>query len=384
LGSLSLNIFSAKEKQILNKVAGEEFRLPFYIRATIFLVGFFVLIAILYIARGIIIPIVFAMIFAIVLHPVVNFFIRLKINRVIAITITLILTFLVIVLIGSLLISEISRLSESLPILFNKFTVLVNQNITDASAYFEINPEKIHAWITKTQQDLVNSSSAAIEHTLVILGSLLVALFLLPVYIFLILYYQPILFEFILRLFGIKHKSKVSEIVSQTKTVIQGYLIGRLIEVLILTMLNFFTLLIIGIDYALILGFIGALFNVIPYIGGIVAMILPMMVALVTKSSPIYALYVFIAYYFIQLVDNHYFVPFVVASKVRINALFSIVVVFAGNALWGIPGMFLSIPILAIVKLVCDNIEPLNPWGFLLGDSMPQLFEKEDDVKREE
>jgi predicted PurR-regulated permease PerM len=365
-------------------VAGEELKFPFYLKATIFLLGFSALIAILYIARGIIIPIVFAMIFAIVLHPVVNFFIRLKINRIIAITITLILTFLVIILIGSLLISEISRLSESLPVLVNKFTVLINQNITDASAYFEINPDKIHAWITKTQHDIINSSSTAIEHTFVILGSLLVVLFLLPVYIFLMLYYQPLLFEFILRFFGIKHKSKVSEIVTQTKTVIQGYLVGRLIEVLILTILNSITLLIIGIDYALILGFIGALFNVIPYIGGIVAMILPMMVALVTKSSPIYALYVFIAYYIIQLIDNHYFVPFVVASKVKINALFSIIVVFAGNALWGIPGMFLSIPILAIVKLVCDNIEPLNPWGFLLGDSMPSLIKKKSDIKKEE
>jgi predicted PurR-regulated permease PerM len=365
-------------------VSGEELKLPFYLKATIFLLGICALVAILYIARGIIIPIVFAMIFAIVLHPAVNFFIRLKINRIIAITITLILTFLVIILIGSLLISEISRLSESLPVLVNKFTVLINQNITDASAYFEINPDKIHAWITKTQHDIINSSSTAIEHTFVILGSLLVVLFLLPVYIFLMLYYQPLLFEFILRFFGIKHKSKVSEIVTQTKTVIQGYLVGRLIEVLILTILNSITLLIIGIDYALILGFIGALFNVIPYIGGIVAMILPMMVALVTKSSPIYALYVFIAYYIIQLIDNHYFVPFVVASKVKINALFSIIVVFAGNALWGIPGMFLSIPILAIVKLVCDNIEPLNPWGFLLGDSMPSLIKKKSDIKKEE
>jgi predicted PurR-regulated permease PerM len=49
-------------------------------------------------------------------------------------------------------------------------------------------------------------------------------------------------------------------------------------------------------------------------------------------------------------------------------------VVLAGNALWGIPGMFISIPLLAIVKLVCDHIEPLKPWGFLLGDTMPSLL----------
>jgi predicted PurR-regulated permease PerM len=85
-------------------------------------------------------------------------------------------------------------------------------------------------------------------------------------------------------------------------------------------------------------------------------------------------LYVIAAYSLIQFIDNNYIVPKIVASKVKINALFSIIVVIAGNALWGIPGMFLSIPILAIVKLIFDNIESLKPWGFLLGDTMPPIL----------
>jgi predicted PurR-regulated permease PerM len=99
-----------------------------------------------------------------------------------------------------------------------------------------------------------------------------------------------------------------------------------------------------------------------------------MAVALATKSSPAYALYIMVIYYIIQLFDNNYIVPKIVASKVKINALFSIMVVLAGNLLWGISGMFLSIPLLAIVKLICDHIEPLKPWGFLLGDSMPSIL----------
>jgi predicted PurR-regulated permease PerM len=365
-------------------VTFEEPKIPFYLKTTIFLIGFFALIAMLYIAKGILIPIAFALIFAIVLHPVVNFFVRIKFNRILAITISLILTFFVIFIFGALLISEVSRLSESWPVLINKFTTLLKQTITDASGYFDINPQKLHAWITRSQDYLINSSSAAIEHTLVILGSLLVFLFLLPVYIFLILYYQPILLEFIHRFFGIKHKSKVSHIISQTKTVIQGYLIGRLIEAAIIATLDTVALLIIGIDYAFILGLIGAFLNIIPYIGGVVAVILPLMIALVTKSSLLYPLYVLVAFYIIQLIDNHYIVPVIVASKVKINALFSIVVVLAGNALWGIPGMFLAIPFLAIVKLICDNIESLKPWGFLLGDSMPQLNKVKEVLKNKE
>jgi predicted PurR-regulated permease PerM len=199
-------------------------------------------------------------------------------------------------------------------------------------------------------------------------------LFLLPVYIFLILFYHPILIEFIRRVFGTDNQIQVNKIITQTKNVIQRYLIGLSIEAVIMATLETTTLLILGIEYALLLGIIGALLNIIPYIGGLVAVALPMIVALATKSSAWYAFYVLAAFYVIQLIDNNFIVPKIVASKVKINALFSIIVVFIGNALWGIPGMFLSIPLLAIVKLVCDNIEPLKPWGFLLGDTMPPLL----------
>jgi len=199
-------------------------------------------------------------------------------------------------------------------------------------------------------------------------------LFLVPVYIFMLLFYHPLLMDFIRKLFGTFHQTKVNEIITQTKTVIQRYLIGLVIEVVIIAALETVTLLVLGIEYALLLGIIGALLNLIPYIGGLVAVALPMMVALVTKTSGWYAIYVLVIYYIIQLIDYNYILPKIVASKVRINALFSIIAVIVGHALWGIPGMFLSIPLLAIIKLVFDHIEPLKPWGFLLGDTMPPLL----------
>ncbi|MCX6328178.1 MAG: AI-2E family transporter [Bacteroidia bacterium] len=352
----------------------DKIKLPLFTKASIFFIGLFALLAILYVAKGIIVPIIFAIIISIVLHPVVNFFVRIKINRVVAILITIFLTFLVIVAFGTLIISQVSRFIETLPALIDKFTGILDQAIAWASGYFDINPHKIHAWVTKTQGELISTSSAAIGQTLVILGNGLVVFFLLPVYIFLILFYHPILIEFIHRLFGTSNQSQVSEIVTQIKTVIQRYLIGLVIEAVLIATLYTIALLILGVDYALLLGIIGALINVIPYIGGIVGTALPMMVALGTKSSPWTAIYVLVIFFVIQLIDNNYIVPKIVASKVKINALFSIIVVIAGNALWGIPGMFLSIPLLAIVKLIFDHIEPLKPWGFLLGDTMPPLL----------
>jgi predicted PurR-regulated permease PerM len=355
-------------------VINEEIKLPLYAKTTIFIIGFVALFAVLYIAKSIIVPLVFAVIVAIVLHPVVNFFVRLKINRIAAIAITMLLTFLILAAFGSFVFRQGIRFSNSWPIMVDKLTIMINQSITWISANFEINPQKIHEWIAKTQGELINTSTTAIGHTLVILGNGLVVLFLIPFYVFMILFYQPILLEFIRRLSGSSYQSSVREIVIQIKTVIQRYLVGLVIEAIIMATLNTAALLILGIEYAFILGILAALLNVIPYIGGIIAVAMPIMVALATKSTPLYAFYVLIAYFVIQMIDNHYIGPYIVASKVKINALFSVIVVLAGNALWGIPGMFLSIPLLAIVKLICDHIEPLKPWGFLLGDTMPPLL----------
>jgi predicted PurR-regulated permease PerM len=352
-------------------VADKEIKLPFYVKATILFVGLFALFTILYIAQGIIMPLIFAVIIAILLSPVVNFLVRKGIHRVIAIIITMILTVLVIVSLGSFFLSQLNRFIETWPALVDRFTVILDQAVTWISENFDIIPEKILEWIAKTRVELINTASAAIGHTLVIVGGVLIILFLIPVYVFIILFYQPLLLDFIHKLFRSVHQSKVTEIIIQIKTLIQRYLIGLVIEAAIVATLNSTALLVLGIEYAILLGIIGAFLNVIPYIGGLVAVALPMLVAIATKSSALYALYVMIAYYVIQLIDNNFIVPIIVSSKVKINALFSIIVVFVGNALWGIPGMFLSIPLLAIVKLIFDHIESLKPWGFLLGDTMP-------------
>lgn len=352
----------------------EEIQLPIYAKASFFFTGLLAFIAILYIAQDIIVPIVFAVIIAIVLHPVVNLFVRKGIHRVLAIIFTLLLTFLFIATFCALLFSQLSHFIDSWPILVDKFTAMLDQSITSISGYFDIKPQKIHEWITKTQSELLNTSTAAIGQTLLALSGVVVVLLLIPTYVFIILFYQPLLIEFIHRLFAKNHQNNVKEIVTQTKTVIQRYLVGLVIEIFIVATLDTSALLILGIDYAIMLGIIAALLNVIPYIGGIVAVALPMLIAIATKSTAWYAFYVLVFYYIIQLIDNNFIVPYIVASKVKINALFSIIVVFVGNALWGIPGMFLSIPLLAILKLIFDHIESLKPWGFLLGDTMPPIL----------
>ena len=349
------------------------FKLPFIAKASLLLIGIYVFVLMLSIGQGIIVPLIFGTVIAIVLHPLVSFFVRKKMNRILAIIITLLLALALIAAFGLFLFSQLSRFGESWPVFVEKLTGLVNETIHWVPGYFDISADKVNAWMAETKADLLDSSSLVIGQTIISAGNAMVAIFLVPVYIFLILFYQPLLLEFIHQLFGADRRSKVSVIVNQTKTVVQRYLVGLFIETILVAILNSAGLLILGIDYAILIGVLGALLNLIPYIGGIIAVAMPMMIALVTKDSPWFALYVMAIYYFIQLVDNNYIVPKIVASKVKINALVSIVAVLAGGALCGVAGMFLSIPIIAIIKVICDHIDPLKPIGFLLGDTMPKI-----------
>jgi predicted PurR-regulated permease PerM len=163
----------------------------------------------------------------------------------------------------------------------------------------------------------------------------------------------------------------VNEVITQIKTLIQKYLMGLLVETAIIAALYSIGLLILGIEYAIVLGIMGAFLNLIPYIGSWIAASLPMMIAIVTKTSPWFALLVLALYVFIQFIDNNFIVPKIVASKVKINALISIIAVIAFGAMWGIPGMLIAIPLTAIIKLIFDHIESLKPVGFLMGDTMP-------------
>jgi predicted PurR-regulated permease PerM len=256
--------------------------------------------------------------------------------------------------------------TESYPQLKEKFNIASNEFIRWVSRNFNVRQWQIKAWITDSRAQAIDDF--AIGKTISEMGRLLVVIMLLPVYLFMILFYKPLLLEFIYKLFNIEHHNTVVQILSNTKLIIQSYLVGLFFEFVIMAVMHSAGLLLLGIDYAIILGILGAALNIIPYIGGIIATTLAMVIAFVTKDSLTYPILVFILYIIIQFIDNNYIVPRIVASRVQLNALVSIIAVLIGGAVWGLSGMFLSIPLTAIVKVICDHIEPLRPWGFLLGN----------------
>lgn len=346
--------------------------IPFYLKLSQIIIGIIGLGFILYIGQEIIIPLVLALISAILLNPVVNLLTRIRCNRILAICITIFVTTILLLGLIYFLASQISRFSEALPQLKLKFNSMFNDLVSWISQHFNISIYKIKSWIAVQKKEGMSNTTAVIGQTLTTITGFIVVVILIPIYTFLILLYKSLLLEFINKIFPSETNGTVHEVLTKTKSLIQRYLVGLLIEAAIVATLNTIALLIIGVDYALLIGILGALLNLIPYIGGIVAIAIPMILSVTTKT-PIYALYVLIAYAVVQFIDNYFIVPKIVASKVKINALASIVVVLIGGALWGVAGMFLSLPLIAIFKVICDRIEPLKPLGILVGDNTSDI-----------
>jgi predicted PurR-regulated permease PerM len=164
---------------------------------------------------------------------------------------------------------------------------------------------------------------------------------------------------------------RVAEILSQTKAAVQSFMQGLMIETVIVCILNSIALLVIGVPSAIVIGVIGGILNLIPYLGGLVAIALPLLMVTITKDGFSGQLAVIVSYLVIQFIDNNILVPRIVSSKVQINALISIIGVLLGGMLWGVTGMFLAIPTIGVLKIIFDRIDGLKPWGILLGIEVP-------------
>lgn len=351
-------------------------RYPFYIKASIILLGLYLLFDILVILQDIIVPICYAILLSILINPLVNKMIRFKIPRVLAISIALILLILAFTGIVYFLSNQLASFGNLAPELGKRGSEIM----ADAQNWIKDNFGTSIASQNQMINDGIEMSKEYIGTTLATLADILSTFILLPIYIFLILYYKPMFINFFYEVFDNKHGEQVSEVLTETKSAIQSYILGLLIELCIVAVMNSIALSLIGVKYAILLGVIGAILNLIPYIGGLVAIALPVAISLVTTQPMDYTapLLIVVAYTIIQFIDNNIIVPKVVSSKVEVNALISIIIVLLGGALWGVSGMFLSIPFVAILKIIFDRIEELKPWGMILGTTMNSDFSLQD------
>ncbi|MGZ3859263.1 MAG: AI-2E family transporter [Flavisolibacter sp.] len=340
---------------------------PFYIKATAVLLGLVLAVFILYVLSSVFVPLAFAVLFAILLNRLYVLLDRVM-PKVPAILLTLLLAIAALVLLFYFLSTQIAGFVDSLPLLKQKLLALLHEVQRWSKNKMGMNIDKQVSTITN---GFSTGGGEMITSTLgAVIGSLGVVV-LVPTYVFMLLYYKPLILNFLFEVFREENSLRVAEILSETKSAVQSFMVGLMIETTIVCVLNSIALLLIGVPSAIVIGVIGGILNILPYIGGVVAIALPVLMVTITREGYTSQLLVIGSYAVIQFIDNNILVPRIVSKKVQINALISIVVVLLGGLLWGIPGMFLSIPFIGVLKIIFDRVEDLKPWGHLLGDEVP-------------
>lgn len=338
---------------------------PFYVRVTIILFGLILFSYALANLRDILIPFSFALFLAVLLNPLTERLMGWRVPRVAAIMIALLVATVVIGGVWYFLATQMMHFTSQLPALQRKMEQLVSR----------LQQELAHKIPLEKQNQYISEAKAGIKpligRTLGSVFGTLTTAFLLPVYTFLLLYYKNLILNFLYELFAKANEEEVRTVLRQTRGAIQSYMFGLLIEASIVAALNTLALFILGVPYAVLLGVLGAVLNVLPFIGGILSTLLPVIVATIVKDGWSTQIWVCISYIVIQFTDNHFLIPYIVSAKVRINALISIIVVLLGGAVWGLSGMFLSIPFIGVLKIIFDRIPEMKAWGRLLGDETP-------------
>jgi predicted PurR-regulated permease PerM len=341
---------------------------PFYTRLAMVLVS---LLALFYIAiqgKPILAPLVFALLFAVLLLPLAGFMERrLRFPRSLAALLSVLLLILSIVAVFYLVGSQISSLADDWPQFRQQVLTSLNDLQHWISLKFHIRLKQQQTYIDNAASNILSSGSAVIGNTLLSISSLVLFMVFIMIDTFFLLYYRRLIIKFLVAVFKEENAEVVYDIIAQIQTRIRQYILGLLLEMVIVAGATCLALWILGVKYAILLGLLTGLFNVIPYIGILTALLLSTLVTFATLGAT-KILLVVATIFGIHLIDSNVLLPVIVGSKVRINALITILGVIIGEAVWGIPGTFLAIPVIAIMKIVFDRIDSLKPWGMLLGD----------------
>ena len=333
---------------------------PPLVRYLIRLLFAFAVIAAFIITKSLLVPLFWSILFAYLLYPLAD---RMENNNIPRIATNFILIFGSIVLVAAI-VYGISLL-----------VISVTQDFTTLQENFDRNITRLRWALGRTfgvtAEQLDNLTDQAMSALQLMSGlftataNSILAIGLIPVYTFLLLFYRNKFKNFLLMLVRPEQKETLGKITEQASQVVPKYLKGLFIVGFILVGLNTLGFYIIGVKYALLLGFIAAFFNLIPYLGTVIGYGIVFLFVLATQS-PGLALGVVGQFFVVQFIENNILTPNITGSYVEINPLVIILSLITGGMIWGLPGLFMIIPYLAMLKIFCENISSLKPIGFLL------------------
>lgn len=329
----------------------------------------FLVLALMYFGRSVLVPLAFSVLIAFVIHPVCARLERVGVPRSASILIGELIVFIAIGLIILLLVWQFSAFLSEWPAIRVKLQgslVSINEFFTSE---FNISLEDQLTYLQSLLLDNADRLLNVLRDMLYFSATGLIMLVLIPFYTALILYYRHLWVKAIIEYVG--DSEKVIRIVQGAIQSYFEFVKGMAIVYLIVGILNSLGLAILGVPHPILFGVIASILTFIPYIGIIVGSLLPMAVAWVTFNSIWYPAGVVLVFGIVQYLEANIIFPLAVSVRLKVNTLISIVAIFLGALIWGAAGMILFIPFLGILKLVAQEVEGWQPVVTALGDEKP-------------
>jgi len=315
-----------------------------------------------YLGKILFIPLFYGLFVAIVLYPVCRWLESKGVPRSLAITICLLIVTILIGALLLLLIAEIKAFSEDLPQLQPKIVVAMNELQQWLSQKFGISIATQAQWLESAPASLKNNAGIFLQATF---NTVFMAL-MVPVYTALFLYGRKTFVRFLETLIGPKYKPQLHSILRITVQTYHKYIKGMVLVYVIVGTLNSIGLLALGVKHAILFGMLTAIMTIIPYIGIIVSALLPISVAWITTGSVWIPLAVIGVFAVVQYLEANVIFPNIVGAELNVNTWATLVAIIVGGIIWGVSGMILFIPFVAILKIVADYMEDWKPLKILL------------------
>jgi len=324
---------------------------------------------ILYFGKDIFIPICFAALISFVLYPVCLWLEKRGASRMVATIVSMVLLFLLLAALLALLTNQVIDFTKEWEVLQTKLSNSVSQLSQYSIDSLGISPEQQKRWLTQISDQSLKSFIALLQGTISFSTVTAVMVILIPVYVVLILFYRAKWVAILYRIFPNEKKKNIREILHLTIAAYYNFMKGMALVYLIVGVLNSIGLLLLGVPYAILFGFIASILTFIPYIGIIVGALLPMTMAWATYDSIWYPIGIVGIFTFVQYLEANIIFPFAVSSRLKVNTLTVLIAIFAGGILWGVAGMILFVPFAGILKLIADHNPKLKTLALALGDN---------------
>ncbi len=363
----------------------EHLHFPAFLKAILTMLFWILLYLILTQLRNILYPICLAILFSFLLRPIVLFLTKKGAPRFLAVLASL--TIGITIIYGSIFFisNQISDVIKGSPELLQQANNNLNTALTYIHKTFEVSVEDQKVWLKENLNTISTSWTKSLKKTLSATTQTIFTFCILPVYVFFFLYYANRFRSFLLMLFESAHKVNAPEILKKLSFVTQKYMSGMFLVVFILAVVNSFGFYLIGLKHPVLFGIIAGILNFIPYFGTIFGYSIPFAVSLIIMDSPFYAVKILLMFFVIQFSENNILTPNIVGKKLKINPLVIIIGVLFGGAIWGLPGMFVVVPIIAMIKIICVSIPNLKAWGYLLGlEQLPNSNRTRPEIKNEQ